>query len=135
MITMHASYARQFRSLSRCAFTVHHMVGQINNQEQKGTTSTAKSACTHSQQITLPLPTPIHVAGVPCTTTRNHTGNCLLHVRPLRFSREGHIPNIINIQLAIAPTKCRTPALFAIPLYLVDCLETSADSRRYHWNL
>jgi hypothetical protein len=80
-------------------------------------------------------PTPIHMTDTPRATTRHHTRNRLLHVRPLRLSREGHVSNIVDIQLAIAPTKCGTSSLFAIPLNLVNCLESGANSRRYHWNL
>ena len=83
------------------------------------------------QQITLTSPSPIHMSrNIPTHTSTSHPHNSLLHIRPLRFSRNSHISNIINIQSTITTTQSSSSTLLTIPLKFIDRLESRPNRRR-----
>ena len=80
---------------------------------------------------------PIHLSSniIITSTTTYHPRNSLLHIRPLRFSRNSHISNIINVQSTITATKSSSSTLLSIPLKFVNRLESRPNCRRDNRNL
>lgn len=72
---------------------------------------------------------------IPTHTSTSHTRNSLLHIRPLRFSRNSHISNIINVQSTIASAQSSSSTLLTIPLEFIDRLESGPNGRRNDRNL
>ena len=56
------------------------------------------------------LPSPSHD---PC--------DCPLHVCPLGFPRQCHIPDVVNIEPSVASTECSPPPVLPFPAQFVQC--------------
>lgn len=68
----------------------------------------------------IPVRQSVRLRASPSSSTSYYTGNSSLQVCPLGLPRQRHIPNIIHIQLPVAPTHRGAPPVFVIPLELVN---------------